>query len=81
MKFCHHILTLKLFKTCTNFFLLLNTKGDIWKNGSNRTGPIDFHSIFFFYYGSQWVQLTVWLLPLFKIASFVFSRRKKFIQV
>jgi len=30
------------------------------------------------YYGSQWGS---WTLTLFKISSFVFSRRKKFIQV
>jgi len=39
-------------------------------------------SIFFFsYYGSQWGPSTVWLPIFFKISSFVFSRRKKFIQV
>jgi len=30
-KFCHHLLTLKLFQTCMSFFLLLNTKEDILK--------------------------------------------------
>jgi len=44
------------------------------------TGPFDFH-IYFSYYVSQSVQLTVWLPTFFKISSFVFSRRKKFIQV
>jgi len=33
------------------------------------------------YYGSQWGPSTVWLPTFFKISSFVFSRRKKFIQV
>ncbi len=28
-KFCHHLFSLKLFQTCMNFFLLLNTKEDI----------------------------------------------------
>jgi len=31
MKFCHHLLTLKLLQTCMSFFLL-NTKEDILKN-------------------------------------------------
>jgi len=29
LKFCHHLLTLKLFQTCMSFFLLLNTQDDI----------------------------------------------------
>jgi len=33
------------------------------------------------YYGSQWGPLTVWLQTFFKMSFFVFSRRKKFIQV
>jgi len=41
--------------------------------------PIDFHCIFFSY-GSQWGPSTVWLLTFFKISSFVFSNRKKYIQ-
>ncbi len=44
-------------------------------------GTIDFHSIFFSYYGSQWCPKTAWLQTFFKITSFVFSRTKKFIQV
>ncbi len=44
-------------------------------------GIIDFHSIFFSYYGSQWCPKTSWLQTFFKISSFVFSRTKKFIQV
>jgi len=31
MKFCHHLLTLKLLQACMSFFLL-NTKEDILKN-------------------------------------------------
>ncbi len=27
-KCCHHLLTFKLFQTCMNFYLLLNTKED-----------------------------------------------------
>jgi len=61
-----------------SFFLLLNTKEDILTNDWNFD-TIDFHS-FFFYYGSQ-CQTTVWFLSFFKISSFVFSRRKKLIQV
>jgi len=33
---CHHLLTLKLFQTCVNFSLLLNTKEDILKNRVNK---------------------------------------------
>jgi len=55
------------------FFLLLNTKEDILKHIGNQT------VVFFSYYGSQWGP-TVWLTIFFKISSFVFSRRKKFIQ-
>ncbi len=44
-------------------------------------GTIDFHSIFFSYYGSQWCPKTAWLQTFFKISSFVFGRTKKFIQV
>jgi len=40
--------------------------------------PIDFHSTFF--PTSQWGTSTVWLPTFFKTSSFVFSRRKKFIQ-
>jgi len=43
--------------------------------------PIDFHSIFFSYYGSQWGPSNVWLPTCFKISSFVLNRRKKLLQV
>jgi len=33
--FCHHLLTLKLFQTYMNFFLLLNTQEDILNNAWN----------------------------------------------
>jgi len=79
-KFCHHLLTLKLLQTCMSFFLLLNTKEDILENDWNF-GTIDFHSVFFFFYGRQWCQTTVWFQSFFKISSFVFNRRKKLIQV
>jgi len=71
---------LLLLQTYLSFFLLLNTNEDILKNELNF-GTIDFHSIFFFYYGSQWCQTTVWFQSFFKISSFVFSRIKKLIQV
>jgi len=35
---------------------------------------------FYSYYGSQWGPSTVWLPTFFKMYSFVFGRRKKFIQ-
>ncbi len=44
-------------------------------------GTIDFHSIFFSYYGSQWCPKTAWLQTFFKISSFVFGRTKKLIEV
>ncbi len=33
------------------------------------------------YYGGQWLQSTSWLPTFFKISTFVFNRRNKFIQV
>ncbi len=44
-------------------------------------GTIDFHSIFFSYYGSQRCPKTAWLQTFFRISSFVFGRTKTFIQV
>jgi len=41
---------------------------------------IDFHSRKK-YYGNQWLPSTFWLHIFFKIASVVFNRRKKLIQV
>jgi len=81
-KFCHHLLTLKLLQPCMIFFPLLNTKEDILKNDWNF-GTIDFHSFLFifFNYGSPWCQTTIWFQSFFKIPSFVFSKRKKLIQV
>ncbi len=42
---------------------------------------IDFHSIFFPYYGSQWLPSIVRLPTFFKTSSFVFNSTNKFIQV
>ncbi len=42
---------------------------------------IDFHCMEKKYYGIQWGPRTVWLHTFFTICFFVFSRRKKFIQV
>ncbi len=47
-KFWHHLLTLKLFSTCTSFFLLLNTKEVILKNGNQTVAG-----------RSQWLLATV----------------------
>jgi len=72
------ILTLKLFQTFMSFFLLLNTKEDIFKNDWNF-GTIDFHSIFF---STMEVNGAKQLFQtFFKISSFVFSRRNKLVQV
>jgi len=88
-KFCHHLLTLTLLQTCMSFFLLMNTKQDILKNDWNQTFVCNVHQskqLFLFfvekkYYGNQWCPSTVWFQSFFKIYSFVFSRRKKLIQV
>ncbi len=44
-------------------------------------GTIDFHSIFFSYYWSQWCPKTAWLQTFFRISSFVFSITNTFIHV
>jgi len=78
-KFCHNLLTLKLFQTCMSFFLLLNTRKYILKNVGKQTvdRTLLFHSFFF----SPTMEVNVWLLTFFRISSFVFSRRRKiFIQ-
>jgi len=56
-----------LFQTCINFFLLLKT--------------VDSHSIFIYFF--QWGILVNGVLQLFgyQHSSFMFSGRKKFIQV
>ncbi len=79
----HHLLSLKLFQSCMNVFVLLNTKEDILKNVGNRAvlGHHWLPSYFFSYYGSQWCPKTAWIQTFFKISSFVFSITKKFIQV
>ncbi len=41
---------------------------------------IDFHSIFS-YYDSEWLPAIQWLPTFFNTSSFVFNRRKKFVQV
>ncbi len=64
LKFCHNLLSFMLFQISmivNDFFLLLNTKEDILKNVGNQTVAIDFHNIFFPYYGNQWLPSTVWL--------------------
>jgi len=58
-------------KKSMSLFLLMNTKEDILKNDW-KFGTIDFHSIYFFYYGSQ---------SFFKTSFFVFIGRKKLIQI
>jgi len=63
-----------------SFFLLLNTKEDILKNDW-YFGTIDFHSIYFLLWKSMVPITTDWFQSFFKISSFVFSRRKKLMQV
>jgi len=46
-----------------------------------KIDPIDFHSMQKKYYRSKWGPSTVLLLTFFKTSSFMFSRRKKLIQV
>jgi len=66
---CH--LPLKLFQTCMCFFLLLNTKEDILKNVGNQTvDSSHWRQLYLFsYYGSQWLQSTVWLPTCLEISS------------
>jgi len=81
------LLTPKLFQTCMNFFVMWNIKEDILRNVYFATkqlcGTIDFHSIF----RSILWQAVKGSNQLFgywhssKCLSFVFSRRKKLIQV
>jgi len=64
-----------------NVFLLLNTKEDILKNMGNQT--VDGSCIEWGknkYYECQWGLSTLWLPTFFKLSSFVFNRRKKFIR-
>jgi len=44
-KFCQYLLTLMLFQTSMCWFVLLNTKEDIWKNVLIKqiSFPIDYH--------------------------------------
>ncbi len=48
---------------------------------SSSGAPLTSIVFFFSYYGSQWCPKTARLQTFFKIASFVFRRTKKFIQV
>ncbi len=54
-----------------------------WRKFVSRQfwGTVDYHSIFFPHYGSQWCPKTACLQTFFKISSFVFIRTKTFIQV
>ncbi len=65
-----------------SFFLLLNIN-DILKKVENHTvsGPQWLTQYFFSFYQSQCGPATVWLPTFFKIPYFVFSTRKKWIQV
>ncbi len=64
-----------------SFFLLLNINY-ILKNVENQTvaGSVTY-IVFFSFYQSQCGPATVWLHTFFKIPYFVFSTRKKWIQV
>ncbi len=44
-KFYHYLLTLKLFRTCMNFFVLLNKNDVTLKNACNLPVPTDFHGM------------------------------------
>jgi len=43
--------------------------------------PLTSIVLFYFFTGSKWCQTTAWFQSVFKISSFVFSRRKKLIEV
>jgi len=61
IKIHYLLLSPKLFQTCMSFFLLLNTKEDIWKNVVNQfvlvMAPIN-SIVGQKYHGSQWVLST-----------------------
>jgi len=81
-KFRHQLLTLKLLQTCVNLFFFCWTQKKIFWRMIGSLAPLT--SIVFYYglyYGSQWCQTNVWFQSFFKISSFVFSRRKKLVQV
>ncbi len=66
--FCHPLFTLHLFQTCMIFFLLFNTKKISWRMLVTKQlmVALDFHSIFFSYYGCQWLPSSVWAPTFFK---------------
>jgi len=67
----------------SNLYAFLSSAEHIDFHGSQISSPEILKGIVPFkrHHGSQWLQLTVWLSTFFKITSFVFSRRKKCIQV
>jgi len=74
--------TLKLFQTCMNFFLLLNTKEDILKNVGNQT--VDHFPLTSIVWGkilwNSMGTINCLVTDILQNFLFVFSRRKKFIQ-
>jgi len=76
MNMLSSFLTLKLFNSN---LLVLNTKEDILKNMGNQTSIKYF--FFFLWMEVNGIHQLSCLPTLFKISSFVFSRKKKFIEV
>ncbi len=79
--FCHRLLTLISFQTCTIYFLLWNTKKAILKNAGSQTFsvPIDVHCM-----ENKYNIIENWIKKQIsgnQKSSFVFRRRKKCIQV
>ncbi len=73
IKFCHHLLTLKLVQTCRFFFLLLTVTEYILKYmGNQRVADV----CVFSFVRKLWGPETVWLPTLFKMSSFVFNSKK-----
>jgi len=74
---------MKILSSFTHPQAFLSSAEHIDFHGSQISSPEILKGIVPFkrHHGSQWLQLTVWLSTFFKISSFVFSRRKKCIQV
>jgi len=69
-----------LFQTSMSFSSAEHKEKIFWRMSLTRRRWLT-SILFFTYYGSQWLLSTVWLPTFFKISSFVYSRRPKFIQV
>ncbi len=60
-----------------NFFILLNTKEDILKNGGKQIVAIDFDKAFFSILSSSMATVNCLVTDILQIVFFVLNRRKK----